>query len=98
MKKTSIILNLSALLVAFALAQTASADPISGCTNQTSYNDGSGTVVANFTCDLYPSSSSYNIDLSTILAYEGGNYLLGPGYLVVITGDPPLCPMTTRDC
>jgi hypothetical protein len=86
---------LSALLFSLAVPQMSFAGSVSGCTNQANYNDGVGDVIASFTCSLYPSASSYTIDLTPNLTYVDGNgsadsytNLLGPGYLVVINGDP----------
>jgi hypothetical protein len=96
MKTTLRISIFSALLLPFAIVQTAFAGSISGCTNgpNTPVDFGPPTGVVqytNFTCTLYASSSSYNIDLTLNMSFGGANAsdnYVGPGYLVVITGDP----------
>ena len=82
---------LFALLLTLFFAKTSFASSVSGCSNQANYTDGLGDVLTNFTCSLYPSATSYNIDLTPNLTYDGADFytnLVGAGYLVVINGDP----------
>jgi len=94
---------LSALLLALALPQMSFADPASGCVQGVILDDGNGGAVygsgdfyGTFTCNLYPSASSYTIDLTPYLTDGGTVNLydgfivspLTPGYGVVINGDP----------
>jgi hypothetical protein len=82
---------LFALLLTLFFARNSFASPVSGCSNQANYTDGLGDVLTNFTCSLYPSATSYNIDLTPNLTYDGADFytnLVGAGYLVVINGDP----------
>jgi hypothetical protein len=86
---------LSSLLFSLAVPQMSFAGPVSGCTNQANFNDGLGDVMASFTCSLYPSASSYTINLIPNMTYVDLNgsadyytNLIGTGYTVVINGDP----------
>jgi hypothetical protein len=83
---------LTALLLALAVPQMSFADPASGCVNQANSNvNVYGTLYTNFTCDLYYSPSSYTIDLTPNLTFDGAGFydnVVGPGYTVVITGYP----------
>jgi hypothetical protein len=86
---------LSALLFSLAVPQMSFAGSVSGCSNQANYNDGVGDVIASFTCSLYPSASSYTINLIPNMTYVDLNgsadyysNLIGTGYTVVINGDP----------
>jgi hypothetical protein len=81
---------LPALLLALAVPQMSFADSTSGCVNGPN-NNVQGTLYTNFVCSLYPSASSYTIDLTPNLTYDGADLytnLLGPGYEVDINGDP----------
>jgi hypothetical protein len=91
MKTTLRISIFSALLLPFAIVQTAFAGSISSCTNQANYTDPLGDVLVNFTCYLYPAASSYTIDLTPNLTYDGADLdvnAVGAGDTVVINGDP----------
>src|ERR1035441_3662077 len=87
---------LAALLLALAVPQMSFADPVSGCTNgpnnPVDFGPPTGIVeYTSFTCNLYPASSPYTIDLTPNLSYGGANAsdnYVGPGYLVVINGNP----------
>jgi len=94
---------LAALLLALAVPQMSLADPASGCIQGPIVDDGnggtlygSGDFYGTFTCNLYPSPSSYTIDLTPYLTDGGTVNLYGgfivtpltPGYEVVINGDP----------
>ena len=82
--------NLTALLLALAVPQRSLAGPVSGCTNGQN-NIADGTAYTDFTCSLYPSASSYIIDLTLNLTYDHANLydnVVGAGYVVVINGDP----------
>jgi hypothetical protein len=96
---------LAALLLALALPQMSFADPASGCVQGAILDDGDGGAVygsgdfyGTFTCNLYPSASSYPIDLTpyltdggTVNLYEGFIVTpLTPGYVVIINGNPAL--------
>jgi hypothetical protein len=93
----------SALLFALAAPQMSFAAPTSGCSQGAILDDGdggsvygSGDFYGTFTCNLYPSASSYTIDLKPYLTDGGtvnlsGGFIvtpLTPGYEVVINGDP----------
>jgi hypothetical protein len=91
---------LSALLLALAVPQMSFADPVSGCTNgpnnPVDFGPPTGIVVYTaFTCNLYPASSPYTINLTSNMTYSDANgnaslndNLVGPGYIVVINGNP----------
>jgi hypothetical protein len=94
---------LTALLLALAVPQMSFADPTSGCVQGPIVDDGDGGSVygtgdfyGTFTCNLYPSASSYTIDLTPYLTDGGSHNLydgfivnpLTPGYEVIINGDP----------
>jgi hypothetical protein len=88
MKTIARIGLLMGLLLTFAVSQINLAAQISACNNNGPTNGG----YTGFTCNLYPSTSSYTIDLTPNLT-DGGTIddypnLLGPGYAVVINGDP----------
>ena len=90
MKKLIRIAIIPALLLVLAAAQTSFADSVSGCTNGPNNNAG-GTLYTALTCNLYPASSPYTIDLTPNLSYDGANAsdnYLAPGYIVAINGDP----------
>jgi hypothetical protein len=91
----------SALLLALAVPQMSFASSVSGCANTGIVADSSwgydygGDGV--FTCNLYPSATSYTISLYDGLTANGtvnlydGTIIVGPvtpGYEVVINGDP----------
>jgi PEP-CTERM motif len=98
MMKTIVKMSvLGALLLALAVPQMSFADPVSGCTNgqnsSVDYGPDNGGIVVytDFVCSLYPSASSYTIDLTQNLTYDNADYytnILGPGYIVVINGNP----------
>jgi hypothetical protein len=83
---------LSALLLTFAVSQTNLAAQTSSCFNGPNNTADSSVTYTDFTCNIYPSTSSFTIDLTPNLTdYETVDEypnLLGPGYAVVINGDP----------
>jgi hypothetical protein len=92
MKTIARVLIMPSLLLALAVLQTNLAAQTSNCTNGPN-TDG----YVQFTCNLYPSTSFYNIPLTPNLTYNdpttsdnAGLYAneLQPGYAVVINGDP----------
>jgi len=95
--------TLTALLLALVVPQMSFAGPTSGCVQGAIVDDGnggsqygSGDFYGTFTCNLYPSASSYTIDLTPFLTDGGAVNLyegfivtpLTPGYEVIINGDP----------
>jgi hypothetical protein len=89
--------------LALALAQTSFGDTstanngsISSCTNlPSSPTNVFGTLYTQFDCSLYNDVSSYTIDLTPLMEEGGANLydnLVGPGYTVVINGDPNTLP------
>ncbi|MGD1063850.1 MAG: PEP-CTERM sorting domain-containing protein [Terracidiphilus sp.] len=90
MKTITKVSILPALLFVLMIAQPTFAGPVSGCVNGPN-NVAGDTTYVDFTCDLYYSPTSYNIDLTPNLTYDGAGFydnLVGAGYAVVITGDP----------
>jgi len=89
---------LPALLLALAVPQMSFADSVSGCANTGTVPDPSyqGYSDGVFTCNFYPSATSYTISLydgltanGTVNLYEGIIVSpVTPGYEVVINGDP----------
>ena len=91
------------IALALALAQTSFGDispanngSISSCANlPTSPITIQGTVYTQFDCSLYHDVSSYTIDLTPLMEQDGASLydnLVGPGYVVVINGDPNTLP------
>jgi hypothetical protein len=112
MKKAFKISILPALLLALALPQRSLADATSGCVQGAILDDGnggtlygSGDYYGTFTCNFYPSASSYTIDLTpyltdggTVNLYEGFVITpVTPGYAVVINGDPTVLEDNSTD-
>jgi PEP-CTERM motif len=90
MKSITKVSILPALLFVLMISQPVFAGPVSGCVNGPNYDAG-GTTYVDFTCDLYDSPTSYTIDLTPNLTYDGAGFydnVVGAGYAVVITGDP----------
>ena len=85
-----------ALLLALAVPQVSFADTASSCTNgpnnPVDYGPPYGTVVyTDFVCSLYQDASSYTIDLTPNMSFDGANAsdnYVGPAYFVLIDGDP----------
>jgi hypothetical protein len=69
---------------------------ISSCANlPSSPANIASTGIAQFACSLYNDVSSYTIDLTNVMTQDGADFnsnLLGPGYVVVINGDPGTLP------
>ena len=85
--------------LALALAQTSFAD-VSGCVNRSTSPITIGDIVyTQFDCSLYNDASTYTIDLKPLMTQGGASLsdnLVGPGYEVVINGDPnTLAPDST---
>jgi hypothetical protein len=87
-----------AFAVALVLAQPSFADTAtasagaSSCTNSAPAPVNiEGTLYNSFVCNLYDDASTYSINLTALMVQGGAtlnNNLVGPGYLVVINGDP----------
>jgi hypothetical protein len=97
----------AALLLALTVPQMSFADSVSGCANtgivpDPSYDGYSDGV---FTCNFYPSATSYTISLydgltagGTVNLYEGIIVSpVTPGYEVVINGDPSVLTDNSLD-
>jgi hypothetical protein len=87
------------IALALALAQTSFGDistasngSTSSCANlPSSPTTTAGTLYTQFGCSLYNDVSSYTIPLTPLMEQDGANLsdnLVGPGYIVVINGDP----------
>jgi len=84
------------LLAVLALGIMGVAAPANATISSCANNPGSpvnvdGTLYTQFTCSLYNDASSYSIDLTPVMTQGGANLfdnLVGPGYLVVMNGDP----------
>jgi hypothetical protein len=98
---------LTALLLALAVPQMSFADPASGCVNTGTVPDPNydGYIDGVFTCNFYPSATSYTISLYDGLTANGTVNLsdgfivtpLTPGYVVIINGDPALLTDNSLD-
>jgi hypothetical protein len=79
-------------LLSVVLPTSAFASTASGCVNQPgSPTNVQGTLYTQFTCTLYNDASTYTIDLTPVMTQGGANLydnLVGPGYVVVMNGDP----------
>ena len=88
--KLSILAALALSII--GIAAPANAATMSSCVNQPgSPTNVSGTLYTQFTCSLYNDASSYSIDLTPFMTQGGANLfdnLVGPGYVVVMNGDP----------
>src|ERR1035438_6555471 len=79
-------------VLALAFTHPSFATTLSSCAdNPGSPTNVQGTLYTALTCNLYNDVNTYSIDLTPYLT-EGGAQLfdnqLGPGYLVIIKGDP----------
>jgi hypothetical protein len=97
-KKRYGVLFAVAATLAFCIGinRPASAGSISSCINTSpSPINIDGTLYTQIKCSLYNDASSYSIDLTTLMTQGGASLydnLVGPGYLVVINGDPSTLP------
>ena len=103
----------SALLLALAVPQMSFASPVSACANTGTVADPSfeGYSDGVFTCNFYPSATSYTISLYNGLTANGtvnladlgppqGTVIVSPvtpGYEVVINGDPSVLADNSLD-
>jgi hypothetical protein len=82
--------------MSFADISTANNGSISSCANlPSSPANIASTGIAQFACSLYNDVSSYTINLTNVMTQDGADLnsnLLGPGYTVVINGDPNTLP------